>query len=239
MASPPHGSVPEPVIRAQLERILASESFSGSPLLSSLLRFIVEKALEEKQDTRLKEIAIADAVYGPDPDFHPADSTKVRTLTRALRTKLVAYYSSPLEHEVRISVARGYKPVFTWFPDSKAQASHQLTGTWQARVAYRWRNWGGLLEDEATETFTFELDGECARGTATFRGAKYGFLDGKVDGNRIAFNTRGVRYFNTGAREETLAYHGRIAGDEIKFDLLIHGGSGQYEPCEFTAVRIA
>jgi serine/threonine protein kinase len=81
-----------------------------------------------------------------------------------------------------------------------------LNGMWRAKIIYRWDGWAaGMLKDEVTEDLTFDLDGEVVCGTVTFRGTKCGFMDGKLNGNRLAFTTESRRFSNRGERVVTLA----------------------------------
>lgn len=57
-------------VRAELDRILASEVFSRSERLSAFLRFIVEQTLNGQGDT-LKEQIVAIELYGKGPDSTP------------------------------------------------------------------------------------------------------------------------------------------------------------------------
>ena len=108
------------VVRAQLERIERSATFSVSARLIALLRFLVEKALNG-QAASLKESIIGNAVYGRSPPYDPRIDSTVRVEARRLRRKLQEYY--PLEGKcdpVAISVPTGaYIPIFEAIAASK------------------------------------------------------------------------------------------------------------------------
>lgn len=103
----------DPLVRAQLIRILASEIFSRSDRLSAFLKFIVEETLNGQGDT-LKEQVIAAELYGKGPDFSTAADPIVRVDARRLRDRLREYYASAPPTDVVISVPKGsYTAEFT------------------------------------------------------------------------------------------------------------------------------
>lgn len=96
----------------QLERILASETFSRSERLSAFLRFIVEETLAGRAAS-LKEQVVGDALYGNGSDFDAAARPVVRVDARRLRDKLREYYSDFDRDAVIISLPKGtYVPLF-------------------------------------------------------------------------------------------------------------------------------
>jgi TolB-like protein/tetratricopeptide (TPR) repeat protein len=78
-------------VRAQLQKILGSDSFSAAPALSSLLSHIVETTLDSKAD-QLKEYTLGVEALGRGESFDPRTDTIVRVQIRRLRAKLMAYY---------------------------------------------------------------------------------------------------------------------------------------------------
>jgi hypothetical protein len=103
------------MIRAQVGRILASESFVRSRRMQRFLEFIVEETLAGRAD-QLGEYAIGTAVFDRGSDFEPAGDPIVRNDARRLRLKLLEYYCQghprPADH-VLIDVPKGsYVPVF-------------------------------------------------------------------------------------------------------------------------------
>jgi hypothetical protein len=103
------------MIRAQVGRILASESFARSRRMQRFLEFIAEETLAGRADS-LGEYAIGTAVFDRGPDFEPAMDPIVRNDARRLRLKLLEYYRQghprPADH-VLIDVPKGgYVPVF-------------------------------------------------------------------------------------------------------------------------------
>lgn len=108
------GQVPEAAIRAQLEEILASETFSRSERLSRFLHFVVEQTLDG-QAAALKEQTLACELYGKRTDFDAARDAVVRVDARRLRDKLREYYAGARNQPVIIELPRGaYVPSFEW-----------------------------------------------------------------------------------------------------------------------------
>jgi len=77
----------------ELERILSSACFARSQGLSRLLRFLVERQLEGRED-ELKESLIGIEVYGRRPDYDPKLDSTVRSEMARLRSRLAKYYST-------------------------------------------------------------------------------------------------------------------------------------------------
>ena len=103
--------LPDSIVRAQLERILASEVFSRSQQLRRFLSFIVEQRLAD-QSHSLKESVLAHELYGKGTDFDGGADPVVRVDARRLRDKLREYYEGRSD-PVLISLPKGsYVPVF-------------------------------------------------------------------------------------------------------------------------------
>jgi Tol biopolymer transport system component len=103
--------VPDALIRAQLDRILASDVFSRSGQLRRFLSFIVERRLDG-QGHALKESVIAHELYGKQTDFDGGTDPVVRVDARRLRDKLREYYDGRSDPVV-ISLPKGsYVPAF-------------------------------------------------------------------------------------------------------------------------------
>jgi TolB-like protein/Flp pilus assembly protein TadD len=118
MASAPRGKqLNEPaspdLVRAQLERILASPDLSQSESLGRLLTYVVTSKLEGKGDA-LKEYLIGVHAFGRGDSFDPKTDTIVRVQARRLRAKLTAYYEGPGEADpLVIELPKGsYVPSF-------------------------------------------------------------------------------------------------------------------------------
>jgi Tol biopolymer transport system component len=111
-ASSPSTDPPASLVRAELERILASDLFTRSERLSAFLKFIVDRTLAGEGHA-LKEHVIAIEVYGKSVDFNTAADPIVRVDARRLRDRLREYYDTDDDREIVISVPKGsYTPAF-------------------------------------------------------------------------------------------------------------------------------
>jgi TolB-like protein len=108
-------------VRLELDRVLASSTFTGSPRLSRFLRFVVERTLAGEGE-RLKEYVIGVAVFDRDGEYDPRVDSIVRVEAGRLRTKLEEYYQrAGAADPVIISIQRGgYVPVFDERPAQTA-----------------------------------------------------------------------------------------------------------------------
>src|SRR5215471_11182119 len=105
--------IPADVVRAALDRVLASRCFANAPALRRLLGYIVDHTLSGKGDA-LKEYTIGVDVFDRGASFDPKTDTIVRVQARRLRTKLAEYYlTEGADDAVVIEVAKGgYVPRF-------------------------------------------------------------------------------------------------------------------------------
>lgn len=110
-------------IKQQVSRILETQSFKSSNILSRFLYYIVSETLEGKGGS-LKEYVIATNVLNRNYDFDPQLDAIVRIHARRLRNLLDEYYNGEGLHDpIRISIPKGrYVPVFD---KNKAKESHQ------------------------------------------------------------------------------------------------------------------
>jgi TolB-like protein len=109
--APVHPTLDE--IRAQLDRVLASEVFATATRLRRFLRHVVERSLAGESD-ELKEYAIGVGVFDRDQQYDPRVDSIVRVEAGRLRTKIDEYYSGAgAADPVLIRMPRGsYAPVF-------------------------------------------------------------------------------------------------------------------------------
>lgn len=131
-------------IRAQLERVLASDIFRSAPQLSAFLSYVVEQALAGRAG-ELKGYTIAVEAFGRPAEFDPQSDPIVRVEAGRLRKALNLYFAAEgVRDPVRIAIPVGaYVPTFTRLglpePDSAPAAVEQ---TQPARAAARpWRLW--------------------------------------------------------------------------------------------------
>lgn len=99
--------------RAELARVLESESFKRSPKVSRLLAYLCEKYFDG-QASEIKEYSIAVNALGRDSHFDPQQDAIVRVETYHLRKRLKQYYAAEgSESPVRIVLPAGqYQPAF-------------------------------------------------------------------------------------------------------------------------------
>jgi TolB-like protein len=99
--------LPEPDIRAELDRILATKGFSSAGRLSKLLRYVVEKTLAGETD-QLKEYSVGVEVFDRDDKYDPRLDSIVRVEAGRLRSRLDEYYNGDgAASAIRISLPRG------------------------------------------------------------------------------------------------------------------------------------
>jgi tetratricopeptide (TPR) repeat protein len=101
------------MIRAALDRILASDPFRSAPQLAAFLGFIVERSLAGRA-AELKGYTIAVEAFGRPPDFDPQSDPIVRVEAGRLRKALVQYYAGEgVAEPLRIAIpVGGYAPSF-------------------------------------------------------------------------------------------------------------------------------
>lgn len=104
---------PAESIRAQLQRVLASDLFLNAQRPSQFLRFIVETTLAGNEH-QIKEYLLGIEVFGRPSSYDPKDDPVVRIEAGRLRKKLAEYYNGPGRNDsLVIEVPRGgYVPVF-------------------------------------------------------------------------------------------------------------------------------
>jgi TolB-like protein len=103
----------ETAVRAQLERILASEAFASAGRHSRLLRYVVDRTLAGEGD-QLKEYVLGTEVFDRQDSYDPRLDSIVRVEARRLRSRLDDYYRTAGATDlVVISIPRGsYAPSF-------------------------------------------------------------------------------------------------------------------------------
>jgi TolB-like protein len=106
--------IPEPHIRAELDRILASKGFATAGRISKLLRYVVDKTLAGETD-QLKEYVVGIEVFERDDKYDPRLDSIVRVEAGRLRTKLDEYYNGEgAASPIRINLNKGgYSAQFT------------------------------------------------------------------------------------------------------------------------------
>ena len=118
-------------IRAELDRVLASDAFRAAPQLSAFLSFVVERTVEGRA-AELKGYTIAVEALGRPADFNPQIDPIVRVEAGRLRRALTQYYANegqadPLQLSMPVG---GYVPVFTFVDgDEEGRSAPAWTST--------------------------------------------------------------------------------------------------------------
>ena len=120
-------------IRAELQSILHSQSFTRSPGLSRLLSYLCDKVLAGESN-QIKEHSVALDVFGRQDTFDQDSDSIVRVQANRLRKRLAEYYESEGKaHKIRITIPVGqYVPVFEEHEAAGSvpenHAAHRLPG---------------------------------------------------------------------------------------------------------------
>jgi tetratricopeptide (TPR) repeat protein len=102
-----HDGVPAAEVRAQVQRMTASDVFASSPQLAAFLVFVVEAVLRGHGE-RLKGYTIGVEVLRRDTNFDPQIDPIVRVEATRLRRAIERYYSGPgADDPVVIGLPRG------------------------------------------------------------------------------------------------------------------------------------
>lgn len=111
--APPPGQVSPEETRAELQRILASDTFLSARRSSSFLKFVVERHLADEADG-IKEYLIGTEVFDRPAQFDPRLDPVVRIEAGRLRKKLDEYYEGPGAGDpIVIEIPKGgYVPAF-------------------------------------------------------------------------------------------------------------------------------
>jgi hypothetical protein len=106
-------AVPAAAVREQLDRMLASAVFKNSKRYSSLLRYVVEHALNGTSG-QMKERTLGVEVFGRAPDYDTNIDPVVRIAASEIRRRIAQYYyQAGRESEIRIDLPTGsYAPTF-------------------------------------------------------------------------------------------------------------------------------
>lgn len=100
------------LVRAELERILASSDFAATERIRRFLIYVVEEALAGRAD-RIKAYTIATSVFGRGESFDPQVDSIVRIEAGRLRRTLERYYLTAGQNdELQLRIPKGsYAPV--------------------------------------------------------------------------------------------------------------------------------
>ena len=106
---------PPQEVRAQVQRMTASDIFVTSPQLAAFLLFVVEAVLRG-HGQRLKGYTIGVEVLRRDTSFDPQTDPIVRVEATRLRRAIERYYAGPgADDPITIELPRGgYAPRISW-----------------------------------------------------------------------------------------------------------------------------
>ena len=140
-------------VRAQLERLLASEALATSSRLRRFLSFIVERTLDG-EGQKLKEYAVGIEVFDRDDQYDPRIDSIVRVEAGRLRARLDEYYrQAGLADAVIVRIPRGgYVPVFERRPATPVALPSNGSGSPERAPGRRDGRWWAALAVIATST---------------------------------------------------------------------------------------
>jgi TolB-like protein len=120
-------------LRDELERVLSSSCFARAERVSKLLRFLVERQLEGREN-ELKETIIGVEVFGRRPDYDTKQDSTVRTEAVRLRERLSRYYSTQgVQDPFVIELPKGgYVPTFQQPEIAPGAPTHRRGWLWRA-----------------------------------------------------------------------------------------------------------
>lgn len=127
-------------IEDQLSKVTGSKQFARSPVTRKILEFIVKEALADRGEA-LKEVSIAQQVYGVGAEFDPRLDRRVSTAVIELRKKLAEYYQQDGKNDpwvIEVPTG-GFVPVFHLRPE--VVATSYPVGDRLLRPRHRWV-WG-------------------------------------------------------------------------------------------------
>src|SRR5262245_13554823 len=116
---------PAETVLGEVERILASTSFSASERNRRFLRYIVDETLAGRAD-RIKGYSVGIAVFDRDTSFDPQLDPIVRIEASRLRRSLDYYYvTDGKDDEICITIPKGsYVPAFSTKDAAAQLADH-------------------------------------------------------------------------------------------------------------------
>lgn len=126
----------EAAVRAQLERILASQDFDATGRTRKFLSYVVGEAIDGRAD-RIKAYSIATEVFGRDSAFDAHSDPVVRIEAGHLRRALDRYYlTAGTADAIVISVPKGsYVPKFEIRPSPQVAAPVRRPSLWRGAAA--------------------------------------------------------------------------------------------------------
>jgi hypothetical protein len=128
--------------RAELEAVLASDSFMRAPTLAHLLSYLCEKTYAGESN-QIKEYSIGVDVSRRGPDFEQESDSIVRVQANRLRKRLVEYYAGEgARNQVHITIPIGqYVPWFEEVAPTRAEQPPEPTPSTTILASARSRSW--------------------------------------------------------------------------------------------------
>lgn len=145
--------IADTAVQHQLNRIVASKTFSQVERLKRFITFIVGETLAGHA-TELKEYVVGVQVFAKDPSFDPRTDPIVRVQARRLRARLAKYYRDEGQaDEITIELPKGgYSPVFRR-KDATAGGRPSLSATLAGRNTVTVRAFADRSPERTLEYF--------------------------------------------------------------------------------------
>jgi hypothetical protein len=146
------------VVRREMDRVLESPSFRQSKRCTSLLRHVVESALNENFDG-LRERNLGVELFNRAPDYGTTEDAVVRVAAAETRKRLAQYYDQFGQVEgIRIELPTGgYVPEFRWeviaAPQPAPNSRRWLLAVPAALAAAALAFWGSAFLASPAERF--------------------------------------------------------------------------------------
>ena len=220
--------------RRQLERVLSSSGFIRSERMSRLLRFVVERHLDGRDDA-LKESVIALEVFG-NRDYDPKQDSIVRTEVARLRARLAEYYLREGAHDqVLIELPKGrYIPVFRRPNEPRGEPRNRhkriwfmaaLVGLAVALTAIGW--WWTQRKNSAVSIAVLPLENLNHDSTSDY------FSDGLTD--ELIRNLSIIDGLEVRSHTSSFAFKGRArnlreVGKELRAEYILEGSVLRADP---------
>ena len=118
-------------VRRHLAEIVASKEFRSTRRGRQFLEYVVERALEGRDDL-LKERIIGVEVFGRDDAYDPSADSIVRVGANDVRKRLAAFYQSSPSSPLSIVLPPGsYLPEFRWEDTRRTPTPAPPRRSWQ------------------------------------------------------------------------------------------------------------
>ena len=123
----PHTPEEKKSVREHLEQVLSSSVFRNSKRYAAVLRFIVERSLDDGE-SHIKERTIGIEVFGRAPDYDTSTDHVVRSAAAEIRKRLAQYYQEEgARATLRIELQRGaYLPLFRYVLEGEQESLTEL-----------------------------------------------------------------------------------------------------------------